>query len=65
LLNADPCSTPFAQAIHVSTPFKAVQGLNREEAHVGAPHGVRTVDKRMLKYHDPLWDGRHPKDEEE
>jgi len=52
LLYADQSSLPFASNIHLFDPLG--KELNPEmAAHIGAPHGIRTVDKRMLRYYDP------------
>jgi hypothetical protein len=64
LLNADPCSAAFAQAIHPFKPLEEHLDQTVHEAHVGTPHGIRTVDKRILRYYDPIMERRRQKDEE-
>jgi len=44
LLNADPCSAAFAREIHSCDLVGDKESEDR---------GIRTVDKRMLKYYDP------------
>lgn len=59
LKNADPCSDIFARQIHESCYDKGdLQSPHTSYAY--AKDGINTVNSRMLRWHDPLWNKFHP-----
>jgi hypothetical protein len=59
LLLGDPSGTPFTAAIHRWEP---VNPPPKDEIDY-PPHGIRSVDKRMLRYHDPKSPARREDEE--
>jgi hypothetical protein len=59
LLNADPSGAAFARSIHT---FDEPRG--NDEDPVGPTHGIRTVTANELRYYDPQWNKRHPREDD-
>lgn len=59
LLLGDPSTSDFSEFIH---PFPEMDETAKKTTYGPSPDGIKGVDKRSLKYHDPMRSRREEED---